>query len=205
MIASRVKKNLWKLRNHLNAISYGGLAISSRVSSRAKVDGAKGVYIGENVCVWEHAIIRCSPWGDPSILSGEIRVGNSTVICSHACLWTCGGKISIGENCSLNPYAILYGHGGLTIGNNVRIATHAIVIPSNHNFEARDLPIVKQGGISNGITIRDDVWIGAGAIILDGVTIAEGSVVGAGSVVTKSTEPYGVYVGTPARKIRSRN
>jgi len=41
-------------------------------------------------------------------------------------------------------------------------------------------------------------------IVLDGVNIANGSVIGAGSVVTKSTEPYGVYVGNPARKMKQR-
>lgn len=55
-----------------------------------------------------------------------------------------------------------------------------------------------------GIIIEDDVWIGAGVKVLDGVTIAQGCVIGANSVVTKSTEPYGIYVGVPARKIKSR-
>jgi maltose O-acetyltransferase len=53
-----------------------------------------------------------------------------------------------------------------------------------------------------GISIEDDCWIGAGAIILSGVTIGKGSVVGAGSVVTKNVEPYSVVVGNPARKIK---
>lgn len=54
------------------------------------------------------------------------------------------------------------------------------------------------------IIIEDDVWIGAVVKVLDGVTIAQGCVIGANSVVTKSTEPYGIYVGIPARKIKSR-
>jgi acetyltransferase-like isoleucine patch superfamily enzyme len=41
-------------------------------------------------------------------------------------------------------------------------------------------------------------------IVLDGVNIGDGSVIGAGAVVTKSTEPYGVYVGNPARKVKQR-
>lgn len=46
--------------------------------------------------------------------------------------------------------------------------------------------------------------VGANCVVLPGVTLAEGSVVGAGSVVTKSTEPWGVYVGSPARKVKTR-
>lgn len=54
------------------------------------------------------------------------------------------------------------------------------------------------------ISIEDDVWIGARAIILPGVTIAKGSIVGAGSVVTKSFPPYSVIAGNPARIVKSR-
>ena len=53
--------------------------------------------------------------------------------------------------------------------------------------------------------IKDDVWIGAGVIILSGVTIGECSVIGAGAVVTKDVEPYTVVAGVPARKIRDIN
>ena len=52
--------------------------------------------------------------------------------------------------------------------------------------------------------IESDVWIGANVIVLAGVKLAVGSVVGAGSVLTRDTQPYGVYVGNPARLIRHR-
>lgn len=50
--------------------------------------------------------------------------------------------------------------------------------------------------------IKDDVWIGAGVIILSGITIGECSVIGAGAVVTQDVEPYTVVAGVPARKIK---
>lgn len=52
--------------------------------------------------------------------------------------------------------------------------------------------------------IGNDVWIGNRVTILPGVKIANGSIIGAGSVVTKSTEPYAIYVGVPAKKIKER-
>jgi maltose O-acetyltransferase len=58
--------------------------------------------------------------------------------------------------------------------------------------------------VPKAIIIEDDVWIGAGAVIMPGVTLRRGTVVGANSVVTKDTEEYAVVVGAPARKIRSR-
>ena len=62
----------------------------------------------------------------------------------------------------------------------------------------------KQMGDDGVITIEDDCWIGANAIILTNVTIGRGSVVGAGSVVTKSLPPYSVYTGVPSPKLRER-
>jgi tetrahydrodipicolinate N-succinyltransferase len=54
------------------------------------------------------------------------------------------------------------------------------------------------------ISIGSDVWIGAGAMILDGVNIGHGAVVGARSVVTKNVPPYAIVAGVPARIIRYR-
>jgi acetyltransferase-like isoleucine patch superfamily enzyme len=54
------------------------------------------------------------------------------------------------------------------------------------------------------IEIGNDVWIGAGVVLLEGIRIGDGAVIGAGSVVTKDIEPYGVYAGCPAKKIKSR-
>ena len=51
---------------------------------------------------------------------------------------------------------------------------------------------------------QGDVWLGAGAIVLDGVSIEKGSVIGAGAVVSKDIPPYSVAVGVPARVVRNR-
>ena len=52
------------------------------------------------------------------------------------------------------------------------------------------------------IVVEDEVWIGANVTILPNVRIGRCSVIGAGSVVTKDIEPYTVYAGVPAKKIR---
>jgi acetyltransferase-like isoleucine patch superfamily enzyme len=52
--------------------------------------------------------------------------------------------------------------------------------------------------------IGDDVWIGFGAIVMSGVNISDGTIIAAGSVVTHDTEPYSIYAGVPAKKIRDR-
>lgn len=55
------------------------------------------------------------------------------------------------------------------------------------------------------VYIEDNVWIGGGSIILPHVKIARGGVIGAGAVVTKSTEENSLYLGVPAKKIRTLN
>lgn len=136
---------------------------------------------------------------------GSIQLGDRCQIHAGAMILSYGGAIEIGNDVSINPYCIVYGHGGLKIGNGVRIAAQTVLIPSNHNFDDKHTPIFEQGETSKGITIGDDVWLGAGVRVLDGVNIARGCVIAAGSVVTKSTDEYGVYAGVPAKKIKSRS
>ncbi len=57
---------------------------------------------------------------------------------------------------------------------------------------------------SSPITIGDDVWVGANAIVLRGARIGTGAVIGAGSVVTKAVPAYEIWAGVPAKKIRDR-
>jgi acetyltransferase-like isoleucine patch superfamily enzyme len=136
-------------------------------------------------------------------MGGSIELGRYTEIHRGALIWAYGGRVILGEHCTVNPYTIIYGHGNVTIGDNVRIAAQVVIIPANHQI-FRNEPIFRQSVAGKGIKIGNDVWIGAGSRILDGVTIQTGCVVGAGSVVTKSTEPYGIYVGVPARRIGER-
>ena len=67
-----------------------------------------------------------------------------------------GGHIEIGDQTSVNPYTVLYGHGGLVIGRKVRIAAHCVVIPANHGI-ALGAAITDQPETKLGITIGDDV------------------------------------------------
>ena len=164
----------------------------------AKIRKASSISLGDNVYLGSQSQIISE--GGKSF----IRIGSNTDILRGTMLLTHGGWISIGNNCSVNPYSILYGYGGLTIGNGVRIAAHTIIIPQQHTFEICDIPIYEQSVSGIGIKIGDDVWIGANCTVLDGVTIGKGSIIGAGSVVTRDVPEYSVAVGVPARVIRKR-
>lgn len=135
---------------------------------------------------------------------GSIKIGDSCIVYRNGMLVTHGGDIVIGNHVTINPFAVIYGQGGVKIDDGVRIASHCTVVPSNHIFNDPDTFIYKQGLSKKGISIEKDVWLGSGVKVLDGVVIGKGCVIGANSVVTKSTDPFGVYVGVPATKIKSR-
>ena len=136
---------------------------------------------------------------------GSITVGAKSELLHGVILMTYGGNIKIGENCSINPYTVLYGHGNLTIGNNVLIAGHVLIIPANHKFDDLSVPINQQGETRRGIIIEDNVWIGSGVRILDGVRIGFGAIVASGAVVNKDVISNTVVGGVPARLIKVRN
>ena len=115
-----------------------------------------------------------------------------------------GGSIQIGRDFFCGPYTVLYGHGGLCIGNHVMIAGHCVLIPANHNFEDPLQPIATQGEARRGITIKDDVWVGCGVRILDGVVIGRGAVIAAGAVINRDVPEKAVMAGVPARVIKLR-
>ncbi len=159
---------------------------------------AKRISLGKNYFLHDTAILDTDT-------KGVIVIGDYTELLQGVSLMTYGGSIRIGDNCNINPYTVIYGHGsGTIIGNNVLIAAHCVIIPANHIFSTPEIPIRMQGLDSNGIVIEDDVWLGAGVKVLNGVRIGRGSIIAAGAVVTKSVQPYSIMAGVPAIKIRSR-
>jgi acetyltransferase-like isoleucine patch superfamily enzyme len=172
--------------------------INVYISPRAIVKRGKKIKLGANVVVERDVTL----WVDTN--DSYILIGHDSYLSSRCFLNTFNGWISLGRNCTVNSYAILYGHGGLQIGNDVRIAPQVMIMPMNHIYEDPQVAIRKQGIRTQGIKIEDDVWLGAGAIILDGVTIGKGSVIGAGAIVTKDIPPYSVAVGVPAKVLKKR-
>lgn len=132
------------------------------------------------------------------------RMGKRVSI-QYGCIFKRMRFIEIGDGVYINHHAEILGQRcGLSIGNNVMIGQYAKLITNNHNYFDRNELISKQGSTLKKITIGDDVWIGANAIILPGITIHKGAIVGAGAVVTKDVPQYTVVAGVPAKAISHR-
>lgn len=114
-------------------------------------------------------------------------------------------KIEFGNNVFIEEGAHLSCLEGLLIGNNVMIGPNVTIIGGDHEFNKTDQPMCQyKKGIDKKIIIEDDVWIGANVTLLKNSHISIGCVIGACSVVTKTTEPYGVYIGNPAKLVKYR-
>jgi len=111
-------------------------------------------------------------------------------------------KIEIGNNVQINARCWISGGGGIYIEDGVLIGPNVTIHSANHIFNDPNKKIIEQGHIAQPVYIEEDCWLGASVIILPGVRISKHCIIGAGSVVTKNTEPFSVYVGNPARKIR---
>ena len=122
-------------------------------------------------------------------------------------------SISVGDNFYIGKFSQI--ECDAEIGDNVIIANKvALVGKYDHNYQQIGVPIrlaskisdndYSWKGLNEKVIIEDDVWIGYGAIILSGVKIGKGSIVAAGSLITKDIEPFSIYGGFPAIKIRNR-
>lgn len=111
-----------------------------------------------------------------------------------------GWNIHLGENFYANFDLVILDVCEVHIGRNCLIAPRVQILAATHPID----PDVRRSGLESGapITIGDDVWIGAGAIIHPGVTIGDGAVIGAGAVVTKDVPARSVVAGVPAKVIR---
>lgn len=141
----------------------------------------------------------------------RLELGQGVVVQSD-CLLHCGGldwsdqrgQIRLGNHCYLGHGVTLYGAGGLEIGRDVLIGPGAILTSQGHEFRDVSRPIREQAHVLAPIVIGDDVWIGAGALILPGVHVGAGAVIAAGAVVSRDVAPHAVVAGVPARVLRQR-
>lgn len=131
---------------------------------------------------------------------GSVSIGGNSFFSAD------GGAISIGTMTSLNSNVHINASvgGTIQIGELCLIGPNVIMRTAGHRFDDPRVPIRQQGHIHRDIQIEDNVWIGAGAVVLGGVRIGTGAVIGAGAVVTRDVAAMSIAVGVPARVIKFR-
>ena len=144
--------------------------------------------------IWENIVSKFDKRSIYNVQIGENTYGNPKIVTTH------DNKVIIGKFCSIAENVIIAGdnHSYSRIANfpltwwmeNVR----RVPFDEPKSFNKKELPIV----------IGNDVWIGAGAIILSEVNVGDGATIGAGAVVRHDVPPYAVVVGVPAKILRYR-
>lgn len=146
------------------------------------VHPASSVALGVNSSIGHGTVVAIKP-GPAG--PGALRVGRQTYIGEYNNLRSEGAALSIGDHCLISQFVSLIGSG--------------------HAYELRERLIDEQGVPDKvGLTIGDDVWIGAQVVVLPGVVVGRGAVIAAGSIVTRDVAEYSIVAGVPARPVGER-
>lgn len=159
------------------------------------------ITIGDNSFIDDYVVLDAKGEEDRGISIGEHAIiGRNTVLSCK------GGSIRIEDFVNISSNCSLLSETEISIGKYTFLAGHCyLVAGGNHSFDRTDIPIMFQPSrVKGGISIGEDCWLGAGAVVLDGVSLEKGCVIGAGAVVTQSFPAYTIAVGVPARKSGTR-
>jgi len=149
-----------------------------------------------------HSLIRRQsrmdvfPWN-------EFVLGKDSTIEDYSAVNNAVGPVFIGERTRIGIGCTVI--GPVTIGNDVMLAQHIVLSGLNHTYTDISKPISHQKHTTAVITVEDEVWIGANAVVVAGVRIGRHSVIAAGSVVTRDVPPYSIVAGNPAKIIKEYN
>jgi acetyltransferase-like isoleucine patch superfamily enzyme len=170
------------------------------IESGVRLRQANLIHLSQGCYLDQGAYLHATP--------GGIHIGARSIVMHGAILHGYNFRglpqshITIGEDCLIGEYCVIRGQGGVTLGDRVYTSPFTQLLAVNHIYDDPDRSFTEQGITAEGITIEDDVWLGASAIITDGVTVGKGAIVAAGAVVTKNVEPHTVVGGVPARFIK---
>ena len=137
----------------------------------------------------------------------KISISDHVRIDDFCCL---SGLIKIGRNTHITPFCLIAGgEKGVLIGSFCTFAYQVSVFSQSDDYLGNSMvnstvPIEFKQEKKETVFVHDHVIVGAGSIIMPGVDLAEGTSIGASSLVTKSTHPWGIYYGAPARFRKER-
>lgn len=139
----------------------------------------------------------------------RIKIGNNVRIDDFCVLSAGEGGIEIGNYIHIAVYSSLIGAGKITLSDFVNISSKVAIYSSNDDYSGAFMTNPMVPAEYTNVTHADvylgkHVIIGSGSVVLPGVTLHEGAAVGSLSLVTKDCEAFGVYIGAPAKIIKTR-
>ena len=157
------------------------------------------ITIGDNVVIDENCMLDAKGSGNKGI---EIK--NSGYIGRNTILSCKDGDIILEENVNIGFNCEIQSSSHVSIGKNTLIAAYVYIISGDHTHDIPGKPASLTQGISSGIIIGENCWLGAKSTVFDGVEIGHDSVIGASALVNKDVPPSSVAVGIPAKVIKNK-
>ncbi len=133
-----------------------------------------------------------------------IRIGHGVFLGRGTILSCKDGDIELGDHVNVGFHSEIFSGSSVTVGAYGLFAAYTYLVGGGHAFDEAGVPILRQERTSRGIRLAENVWLGAGAKVMDGVSIGRDVVVGAGAVVTGDLPDRVVAAGVPARIVRQR-
>lgn len=165
-------------RVELEQFGFAALGQNVKISDKTSIYGAEQIEIGDNSRIDDFCVVS--------------------------------GNIKIGRNVYIGPGALIAGGlPGIVFEDFVTLAYHVMVFTQSDDYSGRTMtnptvPARYKIEIKEPVHLERHCILGAGSIVMPGVTLSEGTSLGAGTLVSRSTEPWGIYVGSPARRLRDR-
>ena len=155
------------------------------------------------ISIWYLLKFRCHiSFRSEVEFSPNLRIGRKARISSFTKVKAGKGLLIIGEHVSIAAgCTIAEGGGGITIGRDSLIGPNVTFIGVNYAYDRLDTPFRAQFAQSKGIVVGPNVWIGAGACILDGARIGTGAIVTPNSVISGRIADNAIAQGNPAKVI----
>ena len=168
-------------RESLLDMGFASLGECVQVSDKASIYGASGISLGSHCRIDDFCVLSA---GD--------------------------GGISIGRNVHIAVMSLLIGKGRIQLGDFCGLSSRVSIYSSNDDYSGTFMtsPTVPEEYTNvdhRDVVLERHVIIGSGTVILPGVTIGEGTAVGALSLVNRSLDSFGIYVGSPLKRIKSRS
>ncbi len=158
------------------------------------------IRIGDDVTVDDLVLLDAKGTTNRGIAIGSgVFLGRGTILSCK------DGDITLGDRVNIGFNSEIFSGSSVTVGRDGLFAAYTYLVGGGHEFEAAGQAVLEQPRTSKGITLGDNVWLGAGAKVLDGVRIGSDVVVGASAVVTEDLPDGVVAAGLPARVLRRRD
>ena len=164
--------------NKLQRMGFISLGRNVKISDKASIYGSEGMRIGDNSRIDDFCVVS--------------------------------GRVEIGRNVYIGPFGLIAGGTpGVVFEDFVTLAYHTQVFTQSDDYSGATMtnPTVSsnfKSEIKLPVRLCRHSIVGAGTIVTPGVTLAEGTSVGSASLVLRSTEPWSIYIGSPARKLKDR-